>query len=168
MPLAGHKPEDRRRQVRDAVAPPLRAGPGPGPHGRALGRGEGAGLECPGPGHLQVQSSDVAVPGWPPSLFVLGKYFSRSAPGPNPQLNGTRRATMPQVLTRRREPITLLAKRGHLHLQPQKLALVVITLEAEAHSLCSISLSHSLGTVARLATALIASSLISLALGTVA
>ena len=44
---------------------------------------------------------------------------------------------------------TLLAKRGRLHLQTQKLALVVITQEAEAHSLCSISLSHSLGTVAR-------------------
>ncbi len=42
---------------------------------------------------------------------------------------------MPQVLTRRSEPITLLAKRGHLHLQTQKLALVVITQEAEAHLL---------------------------------
>ncbi len=38
---------------------------------------------------------------------------------PCPALNGTRRVTMPQVLTRRREPITLLAKRGHLHLKPK-------------------------------------------------
>jgi hypothetical protein len=51
---------------------------------------------------------------------------------------------MPQVLTRRREPITLLAKRGHLHLQTQKLALVVITQEAEAHSLQLGSVSLSL------------------------
>ena len=72
---------------------------------------------------------------------------------PCPTLNGTRRVTMPQVLTRRREPITLLAKRGRLHLQTQKLALVVITQEAEAHSLIS------LGTVARYTTAPIASSL---------
>ena len=70
-----------------------------------------------------------------------------------PTLNGTRRITMPQVPTRRREPITLLAKRGRLHLQTQKLALVVITQEAEAHSLIS------LGTVARYTTAPIASSL---------
>ncbi len=56
---------------------------------------------------------------------------------PCPTLNGTRRVTMPQVLTRRSEPITLLAKRGHLHLQTQKLALVLITQpeEAEAHGL---------------------------------
>ena len=73
---------------------------------------------------------------------------------------------MPQVLTRRSEPITLLAKRGHRHLQTQKLALVVITQEAEAHSL----ISHVLGAVARYTTASapIASSLISHALGTVA
>ena len=63
---------------------------------------------------------------------------------PCPTLNGTRRITMPQVLTRRREPITLLAKRGHLHLQTQKLALVAITQEAEAHSLLLSSVSLSL------------------------
>jgi hypothetical protein len=83
-----------------------------------------------------------------PHLFlVLESIFQ----DPCPTLNGTRRVTMPQVLTRRSGPITLLAKRGHRHLQTQKLALVVIThwQEAEAHSLCSISLSHSLGTVAR-------------------
>ena len=61
---------------------------------------------------------------------------------PCPTLNGTRRATMPQVLTRRREPIALLAKRGHLYLQTQKLALVAITHEAEAHSLTARSHSH--------------------------
>ncbi len=37
----------------------------------------------------------------------------------------------------------LLAKRGHLHLQTQKLALRVITQEAEAHSLTARSHSHS-------------------------
>jgi hypothetical protein len=44
---------------------------------------------------------------------------------------------MPQVLTRRREPISLqVLARGHLYLQIQKLrlALVAITQEAEAHS----------------------------------
>lgn len=61
---------------------------------------------------------------------------------PCPTLNGTRRVTMPQVLTRRREPIALLAKRGHLYLQTQKLALVAITQEAEAHSLTARSHSH--------------------------
>ncbi len=73
----------------------------------------------------------------------FGKLFFKIRAQPF-KVNGTRRVTMPQVLTRRSEPIALLAKRGHLHLQTQKLALVVITQEAEAHSLCSISLSHSL------------------------
>jgi hypothetical protein len=50
---------------------------------------------------------------------------------------------MPLVPIRWSGPITLLAKRGHRHLQTQKLAMVVITQKAEAHS-CSISLSHSL------------------------
>jgi hypothetical protein len=57
--------------------------------------------------------------------------------------NGTRRVTMPQVLTRRREPISLqVLARGHLYLQIQKLTgrlalpayQVAITQEAEAHS----------------------------------
>ena len=71
---------------------------------------------------------------------------------PCPTLNGTRRATMPQVLTRRSGPqaTTLRAKPlgGHLHLQTQleKLALVVITPEAAAHTgsllLSSVSLSQ--------------------------
>ena len=71
-----------------------------------------------------------------PHLFlVLESIFQ----DPCPTLNGTRRVTMPQVLTRRSEPITLLAKRGHRHLQTQKLALVVIrrpkpTVSAQSHS----------------------------------
>ena len=87
---------------------------------------------------VRVRASTHGTDVW--IAFFLESIFQ----DPCPTLNGTRRITMPQVLTRRREPITLLAKRGRLHLQTQKLALVVITQEAEAHSLCSISLSLSL------------------------
>ena len=85
-------------------------------------------------------------------------------PQPSPAVPAQPSGTSP----RRSEPITLLAKRGHLHLQTQKLALVVITQEAEAHSLVAQSYStvqshslssHALGTVARYTTAPIASSL---------
>ncbi len=81
-------------------------------------------------------------------LVEPGFFLESIFQDPCPALNGTRRATMPQVLTRRSEPITLLAKRSRLHLQTQKLALVVITQGAEAHSLtarshpqCSVSVS---------------------------
>jgi hypothetical protein len=63
-------------------------------------------------------------------------FLESSFQDPCPTLNGTRRATMPKVLTRRSEPITLLAKRGRLHLQTPKLALVVITQKAEARQAC--------------------------------
>ena len=43
-------------------------------------------------------------------LFSLESTFQ----DPCPALNGTRRVTMSRVLTRRREPIARLAKRGHL------------------------------------------------------
>ncbi len=56
---------------------------------------------------------------------------------PCPTLNGTRHATMPQVLTRRREPIHPSSQaRSPAPTNPRlsELALVVITQEAEAHS----------------------------------
>ncbi len=79
---------------------------------------------------------------WLPALEPF--FLESSFQDPCPTLNGTRRATIPQVLTRRSEPITLLAKRGRLHLQTQKLALVVITQEAEAHSHGLTARSHPL------------------------
>jgi hypothetical protein len=80
--------------------------------------------------------------------FVLGKLFVLESifQDPCPTLNGTRRITMPQVLTRRSEPIALLAKRGAEQVtctyKPKKLALAVITQEAEAHSLTARSHPH--------------------------
>ncbi len=49
-------------------------------------------------------------------------------------LNGTRRVTMPQVLTRRSGPITQSRSVTGTY-KPQELALLAITQEAEAHSL---------------------------------
>ncbi len=60
----------------------------------------------------------------------LESIFQDPCPLATLQVNGTRRATMPQVLTRRSEPIrpSTVAKRGHLHLQTQKLALVLVVI----------------------------------------
>jgi hypothetical protein len=125
------------RHTTDSSGPPTRSHRDPASSSLALPGGAALARLLVGGGN-----KTSARPYTIPLSVFFGKHFSRSVP--NPQRHTTRHyATLRQVLTRRSEPITLLAKRGHRHLQTQKLALVVITQEAEAHTAAVSAQSHS-------------------------
>jgi hypothetical protein len=99
-------------------------------------------LPTPAPG-APAPSTPLGLD-WPELPARRGPLFlERIFQDPCPTLNGTRCVTTPQVQTRRRRPITLLVWRGDRYLQPPKVALVVLTQEAEAHTLTARSHSHS-------------------------